>query len=587
MKNIKIRHLWENKTSHKSLLYKVDDKPPFLLALFLGIQHVLLLFGGTIMLPIIIAKAARIPQEQIEFIVFATILISAIATVIQIRKTGPVGSGYMLFMGSSGAYLTASIAAAKLGGFALVGAMTILSAPVEILCAYFIRHIRKIVNQAVGGIVIMLIAISIIPIAMQLWVGNPSIPGYSPVAYLIVGLITIITTIFFAVFFGSYIRLWSPIIGIFFGSFASYLFGIIDLSPLKSHAFLGLPKGAWPGLTIGFSSEHIFLFIIFIFATLASTIESIGDNFAIQKISDPDFKKINYDSVQGCLYADGIGNMLAGLLGTVSNTTYSGNIAVIELTGVASRNVGILGAIFMGILAFFPKIAYFFAYIPGPVLGGSTLIFIGLLLISGIKLISSSEIDYETGLLVGISLAVGIISTFNLFFPMTVSESMKAFVNNGVATGGLTAILLNVLFYLRPRKSFSLKLDYDIKKVSDLTTFIETMKAPFRLTQKGLFVLQLTCEEVFSYICTTNMTKEFQGSIKFKWIYQEDYIQVNVVDQSKIQDIDGIEKETKPEKIDQEYIKKLGLVLLNKLAKDVTHYRISGYNCIQFNVPKE
>lgn len=82
---------------------------------------------------------------------------------------------------------------------------------------------------------------------------------------------------------------------------------------------------------------------------------------------------------------DGVGNLLAGLAGTTPNTTYSSNISLLELSGVASRRVGLYGAILLGLLAFFPKVSGFILDIPGPALGAATFVLIGMLFVTGLR----------------------------------------------------------------------------------------------------------------------------------------------------------------------------------------------------------
>ena len=570
--------------SKKSIIYGVNDKPPLLLSLLMGIQHVLLVFSGTVLGPIIIARVSNLSAEQTEYIVFATIIVSAVSTVIQIVRFGKVGSGYMLFMGSSGAYIATCLSATRMGGLQLMATMAILSAFLELGAAYFIRFIRKIITPAVGGVVIMLVTISILPIIMNLWTGAPGDADYCSSPNLIAGLITIAVTLFCAIYGGTFIRLWSPVVGIAAGVLTCQFLGILDLAFLRAYPNIGLPRGHWPGIEVHLGARHLPLLLAFLFATLASTIESVGDSIAIQGVSNPDFRKIDYNSVQGCLYSDGLGNILAGLCGTMPNTTYSGNIAAVELTGVAARRVGLFGAVIMGGLAFFPKIAYFFTYIPGPVLAGSSLILMALLFSAGVKLVNSNGIDYEVGLMIGISLTVGIISTFNLFFPALIPESARPFLSNGIATGGLTAFILSLVFYLKPRRSAALRLDYDPQKAAELSGFIEGFRDSYRLSAKEVFELQLGSEEVFSYICNTASSRK--GKVRFKWLFEADRIAVSVEDQSDISEIDLV-KAAETNQLTPDELRELGLVILNKIAKDVVHYRIGGYNSISFDIARE
>jgi xanthine permease XanP len=560
----------------KQLLYQKDDKPPFLLNLFLGLQHAILIIPGSVIAPLIVANIIGTPDAEKHMLVFVTMLITGIASFIQIKKFGKIGSGYLLFLGTSAAYLGAAIPAGFMGGFALIASMTILSAPLEVLLSYFLWYVRKVVTTNLGGIVIILIAISVIPVMMDLWNGFAGTPNYCSSQNLIAGIVTIFFTLLFAIFGTKYLRLWSPLLGIIAGIIASAILGITDFSSLNQYPLFGIPHSRWIVPDFNLSLKHLPLFISFLFATFASTVESIGDAIIIQDTSEPNFKKVDYESVQGTLYADGVGNALAGMCGTMPNTTFSGNIAVVGLTGVASRSVGYVASIAMVTMAFLPKVVYSLTLIPGPVLAASSLIFMGLLFASGIKLIAASGIDYDAGIIIGVSLTVGIISTFKLFFPALIHDSIKPFVENGVATGGITALILNIIMRLRPVKSRSIKLENSLEELQRLKHFIDELQSQFQLDAKRLFNLQLACEELFAFLHDT----ESQNKITFNYKAGEDGLLVEVTDRSDIIDIDEIDQSEIIEKKPEE----LGLLLLNKITKNVKHIHIGKHNSIMFEI---
>lgn len=562
----------------KGLLYGLNDRPPFLITLFLAIQHILLYIPGTIIVPIIIANILGVGAAEKEMIVFVSVLVSGISSFIQVYKVGKIGSGYMLFMGSSGAFMAASISAGFVGGFSLIASMTILSAPLEILFSYFMRFVRKIITPAMGGIVIILVVISIMPILMEMWTGQEGTPEYCSSENLIIGLVTIAVIIFFSLLGNSNLRLWSPVLGIIAGVLTASLMGKADFSSLQQLPIVGLPRGNWITPDFNFNLSHLPIFLSFLFATLASTIETIGDSITIQDTSTDNFRKVKYEVVQGSLYADGVGNILAGLMGTVANTTYSGNIAVIRLTGVASRKVGIFGSVIIFLLAFFPKITYSITLIPNPVLGSSTLVLMGLLFASGIKLIATSELDFASGIIIGASLTVGILTTFKLFFPPLIPDALKPLFENSIATGGMTAIILNVILKLKPKKKAHIRLPYDISELKDLHSLISSLNTDFNLTPQQYGKLQLSCEEIFAYLITSNPKQK--GMIHFNFSLEEDFVQVVVEDKSEITDVDLVEDS----EILETRQKELGLLLVNKIAKKVEHVRINGYNTISFQI---
>ena len=568
----------------RSLLYSVDENPPHWLTLVLSFQHVLLMFNGIIIVPAIITTAFDVSSEQISYIIFATIIVTSVTTYIQAVRIGRIGAGYVLFMGVSGTFFACTLDAIKVGGLPLVATMCLLAAPVEFLFSYFLRYLRNIITPSVGGVVVMLITVMVTPIGLEMWTGPKGTPGYGSMENLIVGIFTFSTIMGIAVFGGTKIRLWAPILGTAIGYGAGGFAGLVDYSHLASASWVGLPQAGWPGFQFHLTPEAIPILITFGFATLVGTIESVGDSMAVQRISERNFKKIDYDRVQGCLYADGVGNCLAGLTGTIPNTTYSGNIAVLELTGVASRRIGIYGAGILMVLAFCPKVSALIVSVPGPVLGATLVFLMGLLFATGVQLAVSRGVNYQIGVVIGISFCVGLMMETGQFFPDLLPRSFEPVMTNGLVMGGLTAVILNTAFHALPRRRATLQLKPDRTQVSTLNNFIEKQASIFGLSPSQATALQLACEEIFMHICRNSEGTPDVNQIQIQLASQEDHIQVDVEDRSKVSDVDDPVAIPQPEVATEGELDQLGLFLLNKVAQDVTHIRISGYNCISFKI---
>ncbi len=567
-----------------NLLYAADENPPPWVSLILSAQHVLLMFTGIIMVPVIMAKSFDLSPEEVNYLVFASIMVTSVTTLIQTVRVGKVGAGYVLFMGTSGTYLACTLDAMAIGGLALVATLCLLSAPVEFLFAYFLRFFRKIVTLAVGGVVVMLVTVSVAPIGLEMWTGTPGTPEFGSVENLLTGLATFVPILFIAVLGRPRIRLWAPIIGTAIGYTVGWHAGLVDLSRFHSASVIGLPDLAWPGIQFQLSPEMIPLLITFCFVTLVGTIESVGDAMAVQRVSERRLKKIDYDRVQGCLYADGVGNALAGLSGTVPNTTYSGNIAVLQLTGVASRRIGIYGAAILGVLAFLPKVSAVMISIPGPVLGAALVFLLGMLFATGAQLAVSGGMNYQTGIVVGVSFGVGLMMESGRFFTDIVPASLAPILNNGLVMGGLAAIVISAGFQIVSGRKAVLNLDPDPAQVRVLQEFIQDLATPFRMTDSHVYALQLACEEVFTHICRNPVDGGNADQVRFQWVREEEHIQVEVEHRSKVSDVDEPIPPGEPEHATDEELEQLGLFLLHKVASDVSHIRISGYNCISFKI---
>ena len=178
----------------------------------------------------------------------------------------------------------------------------------------------------------------------------------------------------------------------------------------------------------------------FVIVTLIGAVETIGDAVGIQRVSWRTPRAPDYRAVQGAVAADGLGNLLSGIAGTVPNTTYSSSISVTELTGVASRRVGMwIGIIFVG-LAFLPKALSLILAIPGPVVGAYVLVLIAILFVLGARIAGHGGIDYRKALVIGVSFWIGVGFENDLIFSDQLGGWAASVLGNGMTAGGLTAI---------------------------------------------------------------------------------------------------------------------------------------------------
>ena len=136
--------------------------------------------------------------------------------------------------------------------------------------------------------------------------------------------------------------------------------------------------------------------------TLVGAIETIGDSVAIQRVSWRRPRAVDFRAVQGAVGADGVGNLLSGLAGTVPNTTYSSSVAVTELTGVAARIIGVILGIVFIVLAFLPKALAVVLAIPGPVAAAYLTVLLAMLFVLGMKIVVQDRIDYRNGVVAGV-----------------------------------------------------------------------------------------------------------------------------------------------------------------------------------------
>ena len=237
-------------------------------------------------------------------------------------------------------------------------------------------------------------------------------------------------------------------------------------------AWVGVPASGWPGFDLSFGPVFWALLPAFVFVTLVGAIETIGDGAAIQRVSWRRPRAVDFRAVQGAVSADGAGNLLSGLAGTVPNTTYSTSIAVTELTGVGARSVGVaIGAIFVAV-AFLPKALAVVLAIPGPVAAAYITVLLAMLFVTGMKMVVQDGIDYRNGLVVGVSFWAGVGFQSGVVFPEYFSQVAGGLLQNGMTAGGLVAILMTLFMELTAPRRRRIEVETDLSDLPKIREFL-------------------------------------------------------------------------------------------------------------------
>ena len=401
---------------------------------------------------------------------FAAVAVCGITTVVQAVRVGRIGAGYVLLMGTSGAFIAVSVGALAMGGPAMLATLVVISALFQFALAARLSLLRRILTPTVAGTVIMLIAVTVMPIVFDTLRDVPE--SAAPVAAPISALATVLVIIGLALKATGALRLWAPVIGVVVGSVVAGLFGLYDVASVAGAAWIGVPSAGWPGFDLSFGPVFWALLPAFVFVTLVGAIETIGDGAAIQRVSWRRPRAVDFRAVQGAVSADGAGNLLSGIAGTVPNTTYSTSIAVTELTGVGARSVGVaIGAIFLG-LAFLPKALAAVLAIPGPVAAAYITVLLAMLFVTGMKMVVQDGVDYRKGLVVGISFWAGVGFQSGVVFPEYFSQVAGGLLQNGMTAGGLVAILMTLFMEVTAPRRRRIEVETDLADLPKIREFL-------------------------------------------------------------------------------------------------------------------
>ena len=406
-------------------------------------------------------------------------------------------------MGTSGAFIAVCVAALTLGGPATMASLIVISSLFQFLLAARLSLLRRIFTPVVSGTVIMLIAATVMPIVFGTLTEVPEDTStYAPVLAAAVTLVVVAALVLRG---PPSLRLWSPLIGIVVGCAVSAPFGMYDVQKVIDAPWIGVPFGSWPGFEFTPGKEFWALLPAFAMVTLVGAIETIGDGVAIQRVSRRSPRATDFRVVQGALNADGMGNLLSGLVGTMPNTTYSSSIALAEITGVAARRVGIaIGVIFISV-AFFPKIAALLIAIPGPVAAAYVTLLLGLLFVQGMKIVIDDGIDHRKAAVVGLAFWIGTGFQNQWIFPDLLGDGFLAILlGNGMTSGALVAVIMVTFLELtRPRRR-RLQIALNDKALEELDKFLRAFATRAGWNQVSVDRLASAGEETLAVLMQTN-----------------------------------------------------------------------------------
>ncbi|KAA6178136.1 uracil-xanthine permease family protein [Pseudomonas veronii] len=436
-------------SSPSDLIYGLNDRPKPLAAILAALQHVLAAFVGIITPPLIIGSTLGL-TAHLPYLISMALMVSGVGTFIQARRPFGIGAGMICLQGTSFAFLGAVLSAGFLvkqrGGspediMAMIFGVCFFGAAVQIVLSRFIGQLRRVITPLVTGIVITLIGISLIKVGITDLGGGFNAPDFGAPTNLALGLFVVLTIILLNRSNTPWVRLSAIIIGLALGSIAAWFSGKLVPQALPDLPLISVPMPFRFGFNFDWSA---FLPIALIY--LISSIETVGDltancMIARQPISGPSY----ISRLKGGVLGDGVSCMIAATFSAFPNTTFAQNNGVIQLTGVASRYVGLYIGVVLFCLGLFPLIGAVLQQIPKPVLGGATLVMFGSVAAAGVRILAQAPLDRRSMLIIATSFGVGlgIAAQPNLLHLMP--TLVQNLFDSAITSGGLTAIVLCLL----------------------------------------------------------------------------------------------------------------------------------------------
>ncbi len=498
-----------------NLTYGVEDNPPTLITVLLGVQHVCIIFIGIIM-PVMIIRLMgnNITPEEAQSLVSISLIAAGVSAFIQSYKMGPVGSGYLCPSVSGPAYFDASKSAALAGGLPLLFGMTLLAGVIEILFSRVMNKIRFLFPAEVTGLIVAMVGIVVLPLSVKNFFGIGAGDTEILPMEVVIGVITLMTMIGLNIWSRGNLKLYCTLIGMILGYVLGIFFNVIpqsDIQNFNSASFFSFPQISHIKWSFDFT-----LIIPFAVATICSTFKTVGDLVTCQKINDADWKRVDMKTVSGGILADGLGGVIPGLIGGYGQSTSSSNVGLSLATGATSRRIAIPISIILIVLAFFPKLSEIFIIMPRPVIGAALIFSISFMITTGFQMMMSRMLDTRKIFVIGASLIFGLSVDMVPNLYSGVHSWIKPVFSSSLSLTTICAIGLNLLFRIGIAKRQTLVLRAGKNSADDILTFMEKQGGIWGARKEVIFNAAAAMNEIMESINSFELTdKEVKMEVSF------------------------------------------------------------------------
>ena len=412
--------------------------PPLLEAIPLGLQHVLAMFVGNVTVPLIVASAINLPADQTIFLVQATMFVAGAATLLQSLGFGPIGARAPIVMGTSFGFIPIMIPIALAYGLPAVLGAAFVGGLVMAALGLGLRWIRFLFPPVVTGTFVIMIGIILMPVGFAYAGGGFGASDFGSAMHLAIAGLVFVVTLGIHQFGKGFFAEMAVLIGILVGYATAYFLGMIEFTNVANAGWVQLPVPFHIGLE--FVPVAIGGMVLMAVVTSAESIGDIAGTINGGANREPTDRELS-----GGVMADGLASSFAAIFNAFPQISFSQNVGLVALTGVASRYVVAIGGGFLIIAGLLPKFGAIITTIPQAVLGGATIIMFGLITAAGIKMVSNIEFNKRNMLVIGISLSVAIGLRGQEALYAGASEGIKAILQSGLIPGALISILLNLV----------------------------------------------------------------------------------------------------------------------------------------------
>ncbi|MDQ0183984.1 nucleobase:cation symporter-2 family protein [Cytobacillus kochii] len=413
----------------------------------LGIQHVLAMYAGAVIVPLIVGGALGLTAEQLTYLVSIDIMMCGIATLLQVWKNKFFGIGLPVVLGCTFTAVGPMITIGGNYGITSIYGAILVSGLFVILVATFFGKLVRFFPPVVTGSVVTIIGLTLVPVAMNNMAGGEGSPDFGSTENVILAFTTLLVILVLYKFTKGFVRAISILIGIIVGTIIASIMGKVNFSAVGEASFFHMPQPFY----FGMPTFDLIPILTMILVAMVSLVESTGVYFALGDITN---KKLKDKDLANGYRAEGLAIVFGGIFNAFPYTTFSQNVGLIQLSGVKTKNVIYVAGAFLVILGLVPKIGALTTVIPSSVLGGAMLAMFGMVIASGIKMLSKVDFNSQENLLIiACSVGLGVGVTFVPTIFANLPENIRIITESGIVVGSLTAIILNIVFNMLGKKS--------------------------------------------------------------------------------------------------------------------------------------
>lgn len=405
-------------------------------AAVLGLQHLLAMYSGSILVPIMIAGALGYSSQQLTYLISTDIFMCGVATFLQLQLNKYFGIGLPVVLGVAFQSVAPLIMIGqKHGSGAMFGAL-IVSGIYVLLIAGIFSKIANFFPPIVTGSVITTIGLTLIPVA----IGNMGNNSEKPTAQsLLLAAVTILIILLVNIFAKGFLKSISILIGLIIGTIIASFMGLVDFAPVTQAPLVHVPTPFYFGIPKFELSSIVMMCII---ATV-SLVESTGVYFALSDITN---EKLDSTRLRNGYRAEGLAVLLGGIFNTFPYTGFSQNVGLVKLSGIKTRLPIYYAAGFLVLLGLVPKFGALAQIIPNPVLGGAMLVMFGFVSVQGMQMLARVDFEHNEHhfLIAAVSISAGVgLNGSNLF--NSLPTGLQMFFSNGIVMASVIAIVLNLI----------------------------------------------------------------------------------------------------------------------------------------------